>query len=62
MAAPDGLQAQALYNCEATDPDELSFTAGQVLVVLEDKGADWFQMRDADGRVGLVPSNYVRIL
>ena len=55
-------QAQALYDCDSTDPDELSFKSGDVFVIVEDKGADWYQMRDAAGHVGLVPANYVKVL
>lgn len=55
-------QAQALYDCEAEDPEELSFAADDILVVLEEKGPDWFLMRDARNNTGLVPANYVKLL
>lgn len=43
------------------DPNELSFTKGQVLHVHERKG-NWWQARQADGTVGMIPSNYVSCL
>ena len=32
------------------------------MTIVEDKGPDWFQMRDARGNAGLVPANYVKLL
>lgn len=43
------------------DPNELSFTKGEVLHVHERKG-NWWQARQADGTVGMIPSNYVSCL
>ncbi|KAJ8651802.1 hypothetical protein O0I10_012623 [Lichtheimia ornata] len=50
----------ALHSYEANpdDPNELSFTKGEVLHVHERKG-NWWQARQADGTVGMIPSNYV---
>lgn len=35
-------RVQALYDCEADHHDELSFSEGQVLVVLEQEDSDWW--------------------
>lgn len=37
-----GRRAQALYDCQADHHDELSFTEGQVLVVVGQEDSDWW--------------------
>ena len=50
-------QAQALYDCDTTEADELAFQAGEVFVLLEQKAEDWWQVRNSAGKIGLVPAN-----
>ncbi|KAK0464743.1 uncharacterized protein EV420DRAFT_1062064 [Desarmillaria tabescens] len=56
-------RAQALYPYEASpaDPNELSFTAGEILDV-ERTSEDWWAARKKDGSIGVVPSNFLRLL
>ncbi|KAI8074351.1 uncharacterized protein B0P05DRAFT_580186 [Gilbertella persicaria] len=46
------------YHANKEDPNELSFTKGEVLYVQEKKGS-WWQAKKANGTIGMIPSNYV---
>lgn len=48
----------ALYDFQATGPDELSFRAGDHIQILEQSGPWWKGM--LNGKVGMIPSNYVQ--
>ncbi|CAK6975042.1 LOW QUALITY PROTEIN: growth factor receptor-bound protein 2-like [Scomber scombrus] len=52
-------QVKALYDFEAEEKDELDFTAGDVIKVLECSHDNWWkgQLR---GKIGLFPSNYTK--
>ncbi|XP_048883158.1 cytoplasmic protein NCK1-like isoform X2 [Brienomyrus brachyistius] len=52
---------QALYPFSSGNDEELSFEKGEVMDVLEkpENDPEWWKCRKADGRVGLVPKNYV---
>ena len=52
--------AQGLHEFREAGADYLSFGAGAVLHVLE-KGGEWWTC-ELDGKVGLVPSNRVKLL
>lgn len=60
-AGPSGPKAEALYAYDAGSGQELSITAGEELVVLEDVGSGWLRASNARGGVGLVPATYVRV-
>lgn len=40
------------------DPNELSFSKGELLYVHEKKGS-WWQAKKSNGAIGMIPSNYV---
>ncbi|KAJ3088375.1 Transmembrane osmosensor [Quaeritorhiza haematococci] len=69
-AAPAGeyaYKAKALYSYEANpeDPNEISFSKGDVLDIMDNKGKWWQAKRTwPDGSVtkGIVPSNYLQII
>ncbi|KAF7302549.1 Osmosensor protein [Mycena chlorophos] len=56
-------KAKALYSyaASADDPNEVSFTKGEILDIL-DKQGKWWQAKKADGSVGIAPSNYLQLI
>ncbi|KAL5519556.1 SHO1 [Sanghuangporus vaninii] len=63
--APDTqtYKAKALYAYTASpdDPNEISFTKGEILEII-DKQGKWWQAKKEDGTVGIAPSNYLQII
>jgi len=59
-AAPQVVQARALwsFNEDNAEPGDLSFSAGDVIEILEETNADWWTGRFR-GKQGVFPSNYV---
>jgi len=55
-----GIKATALYNFEPQSPQELPFRKGDVLRILNCSDKSWYE-GELNGRVGLVPSNYVEL-
>lgn len=49
---------RAIYDYNAQNPDELSFTEGCILYVLDKSDGEWWRCK-CDEKEGLVPSNYV---
>lgn len=57
------IRVEALFNYEANkeDPNEISFSQGEVMEITNNKGK-WWQARKADGTVGIVPSNFLKVI
>jgi SHO1 osmosensor len=54
-------QAMYAYTASVDDPNELSFGKGDVLEIVDNQGK-WWQAKKADGSIGIVPSNYLKLL
>lgn len=54
-------EAMFPYTANPHDPNELSFARGEVFDII-DKSGKWWEAVLADGRKGIVPSNYLRLL
>ncbi|TFK25340.1 hypothetical protein FA15DRAFT_668570 [Coprinopsis marcescibilis] len=62
-AAPKVQQARAIwgYNEGGADPNDLSFSSGDIIDIIEETNEDWWKGR-FNGKEGLVPANYVEKL
>jgi len=54
-------QARALYDYEATNDTELSFTEGDILTITERDDSGWW-FAELNGQTGFVPNNYVSVV
>lgn len=52
--------AEALYDYAAAAPDELSFSAGEVLFVRQEDASGWWEAQRASGEIGWAPATYLR--
>eukprot|EP00055_Hartaetosiga_balthica_P015570 m.92800 g.92800 ORF g.92800 m.92800 type:complete len:676 (+) comp8901_c0_seq3:109-2136(+) len=55
-------QCRALYDYVATEADELTISAGEILTLLDSSDDDWWTTRNANGQQGVVPQTYVELL
>ncbi|XP_070781441.1 intersectin-2-like isoform X2 [Enoplosus armatus] len=53
-------QVIAMYDYTAANRDELSFSKGQLINILDKTNPDWWK-GDASGVIGLLPTNYVKM-
>ncbi|RIA98303.1 SH3 domain-containing protein [Glomus cerebriforme] len=56
-------RAKALYDYTANpnDQNELSFSKGEILKIVDNKGK-WWQAKKSNGKIGIAPSNYLQII
>uniref|UniRef100_A0A8B9W613 Intersectin-1 n=1 Tax=Bos mutus grunniens TaxID=30521 RepID=A0A8B9W613_BOSMU len=59
-AFPTVCQVIGMYDYTAQNDDELAFSKGQVINVLNKEDPDWWK-GEVHGQVGLFPSNYVKL-
>lgn len=57
---PSVCQVIAMYDYTAANRDELSFSKGQLINILDKTNPDWWK-GDANGVIGLLPTNYVKM-
>jgi len=55
-------KARGLYDFNAQEAGELSFVAGEEVVITEDIGGGWLRAKNQYGQEGLIPGNYVQLL
>jgi actin cytoskeleton-regulatory complex protein SLA1 len=61
-AEGDEKRATALYDFEAAGADELSVREGEVLIILEATGDEWWKCRNETGQEGDVPASYLEVI
>lgn len=54
----------ALYDYQAQNEEEISFSANNTLYILDKEDPDWYKAQlkvpaNLDGPVGLIPANYI---
>ncbi|CAK9787249.1 hypothetical protein CC85DRAFT_285110 [Cutaneotrichosporon oleaginosum] len=52
-------RAQAVYDFDGGDVNDLPLRAGEVVTIVAKTSPDWWTCRNAEGREGLVPGNYM---
>lgn len=55
-------KAKALYDFEGASNEEMTFSADQLLDVVDDQDQDWLKVLDDQERILMVPATYVEIL
>ncbi|UJR31428.1 hypothetical protein I4U23_018921 [Adineta vaga] len=60
-AKPNKKKLRALYDFQARSADELSFVADNELILVDDSDETWWKA-EFDGKLGVVPSNYVELV
>ncbi|BEI83568.1 hypothetical protein CcaverHIS002_0401720 [Cutaneotrichosporon cavernicola] len=51
--------ARAVYDFDGGDANDLPLRAGEVVTIVAKTSPDWWTCRNAEGREGLVPGNYM---
>jgi SHO1 osmosensor len=54
-------KAMYAYTASPDDPNEISFTKGEVLEIIDTQGK-WWHAKKTDGTVGIAPSNYLQLI
>lgn len=64
LVPPGSIRAEALYDYRAAfdDPEEVSFSKLDTFDVLDNLGKWWTVRKDSDGRAGIAPSNFLRVI
>ena len=52
---------RALYDFKSDDPDDLPFSKGEILEVVEKPEENWWNARNSHGRVGQIPVPYIEV-
>ncbi|KJE91449.1 hypothetical protein CAOG_02582 [Capsaspora owczarzaki ATCC 30864] len=54
-------EATALYNFEGGAADEVRFSMGEILRIIEFSTSDWWLAQSPTGQIGLIPANFVKL-
>lgn len=54
--------ARALYSFQAESPNELTLHPNDLIAILSNEDADWWQGRLKNGKIGYFPANHVEII
>eukprot|EP00002_Diphylleia_rotans_P011401 TRINITY_DN2252_c0_g1_i1.p1 TRINITY_DN2252_c0_g1~~TRINITY_DN2252_c0_g1_i1.p1 ORF type:complete len:483 (-),score=137.11 TRINITY_DN2252_c0_g1_i1:287-1735(-) len=60
LIAVDPFEAIALYDYEAGEEDEITFQAGDTIIIHAQGDSGWWE-GEINGKIGLLPSNYVEM-
>jgi len=62
-SAGGGTQARALYDYQGEQSTDLSFSAGDTIIITQDDdGSGWTKGQDAHGSEGIFPTSYIEYL
>jgi len=53
------LLVRAMFDFKSDDPDDLPFSKGEILEIIEKPEENWWNARNAQGRIGQIPVPYV---
>ena len=65
---PQQKQCRAVYDCEADHDDELTFSVGDIITIVEEEVKEeywcWRRgfVRDRPGKIGLFPYSFVEMI
>jgi len=60
QSPPSMPTATAMYDYDAQTGDELGFKEGEVLTILTKDPGGWWEGKNAGGKTGWVPANYLK--
>jgi hypothetical protein len=61
ISLPAGTEVVARYSFKGNSPEDLSFVKGDIITVITPTSdPNWYKARHVDGRLGLVPYNYIQ--
>lgn len=55
-------QAEVIYDYKGTDAEDLNVRKFEIINLTEKVSDDWWKAETTDGRSGLVPSTYVKVI
>jgi len=52
---------RAIFEFKSDDPDDLPFSKGEILEVIEKPEENWWNARNSQGRIGQIPVPYIEV-